>query len=884
MDKKLKTYLNQRRRWPSLLFALFASGIFGVLFWSSLFGQRLETHFGLELAFWLRGPRPAPTETVYIPISHETADILGQDTIYSMGNWNRGLFAELVNRLSEKGVAIVVFDIMFAKEHDQTSDTKRAETDENFVEAIKRAKNVVLLNWVEQYRFGLAGENSVQINIDEMQKPASSFADNATATAPMVFHKEVRANRFETFPVIAFKTTPAVPTVTLYLHQIKNHDQALIAQCIGIDDKLNNGSTQDKRSAIDLSDEVMAVRETLLYLHRQDNSDRKIPECDALQSSVLDRFFSQKSERYFNFYGKPGTLAGPAFHYLAFGEKKLKREIKLARQLVRHLKTKYGQEKKSIREANEPGDNCAQARMLAEQLAKEINFKYEKKKSQDDSCDRAITLAAQLVKNLANKYENTGKRYVQQEKAVECEQVIKPACQLAKVLEYKYKKIKDEADELAESLQGKVVFVGIADNKSVKPPDSFDFVFQNEHGNKGISGVEVVATAFANLLHDDDIKKVEPFQGLILLMMYGAVVGLVTYFLPTKLALVSVSVFASFYAIGASYLFINDNLWLPIIVPLFIQAPFIVAFGWLSKLLATEKLANTLKKFLSKWLIRKVSKGEVVSTKPEVMHGICLHSDVAGYTTLSERMGPDPLPLKQLEKEYWQLVDAEIEAQNGERLEIAGDGMMCIWTASSPTEDLKARACRAALNMQRGIDRFNARHAKTPFKTRIGLHAGSVALGLIGGEGQYTLAVGGDIANSAARLENDVNKLLGTRLIISDSVAADFDFVDIRRVGTFVLRGKSKVIAAYEIPESGYSPPIDFARFQEALTIFDSGNWEYAKRLFGSLLADYPEDGPSRFYEKLLEIYISGLQQPSAGTKPGMIDMNEKWLKDEFGV
>jgi adenylate cyclase len=435
-----------------------------------------------------------------------------------------------------------------------------------------------------------------------------------------------------------------------------------------------------------------------------------------------------------------------------------------------------------------------------------------------------------------------------------------------------------EADRLAEGLAGKVVFVGIADNDAVNPPDSFDVAL----GDRGISGVELAATAFANLLNDDDLRQIRPHQGAAVLMIFGALLGLVFYLLPVKPALVIVLVCASLYAGGVAYLFDRDNLWLPIIVPLFVQVPVTVALGWRLRLLEFERLTDTLKKFLSKWIKGKIARHEAISTEPELLYGVCLHTDIAGYTVLSERLSADPLRLKSLEKEYWSLVDEQIDAESGERLEISGDGMMCIWTAPKEDRDVVAHACRAAIKLHRAIDRFNERHADTPFRTRIGLHAGKVALGLIGGDEQYTLAVGGDVANTAARIENDINKLLHTRLLCGGVVALGLDSVSMRRVGTFVLRGKTKEIAVYEIHDSNNPWPVDLARFDAALVEFESGNWEVAKRLFHQLGADYPEDGPVRFYRRLLDAYdvVKHVKPPE--NRRGVVDLNEKWLLAEL--
>ena len=208
--------------------------------------------------------------------------------------------------------------------------------------------------------------------------------------------------------------------------------------------------------------------------------------------------------------------------------------------------------------------------------------------------------------------------------------------------------------------------------------------------------------------------------------------------------------------------------------------------------------------------------------------------------------------------------------------------MMCIWTAQHPDKAVTAQAVRAAVQMLRAIDRFNQRHSDTPFHTRIGLHAGRVALGLIGGETQYTLAVGGDVANTAARLENDINKLLHTRLLVSDAVVSNFDFAVTRKVGTFVLRGKTTELEAHEILDRRKAPLIDLRRFHDALVQFESGSWGDAKDLFHRLNADFPDDGPSRFYKRLVDMYAEGSRQPPVNGRPGVIDLNEKWLFAEL--
>ncbi len=88
---------------------------------------------------------------------------------------------------------------------------------------------------------------------------------------------------------------------------------------------------------------------------------------------------------------------------------------------------------------------------------------------------------------------------------------------------------------------GKAVFVGVAEPRQSEQQDSFISVFSQQTGNN-LSGVEVGATAFANLLDDRSLTPLPmPLHWLLVLLLGGglgaALVGLSTQ----RAALVTVS-------------------------------------------------------------------------------------------------------------------------------------------------------------------------------------------------------------------------------------------------------------------------------------------------------------------------------------------------------
>jgi adenylate cyclase len=191
---------------------------------------------------------------------------------------------------------------------------------------------------------------------------------------------------------------------------------------------------------------------------------------------------------------------------------------------------------------------------------------------------------------------------------------------------------------------------------------------------------------------------------------------------------------------------------------------------------------------------------------------------------------------------------------------------MCVWTApglparfadvlrsGALRRDRRAvvcaDACQTAMEIRETIARFDTRH-QTPLRTRIGLHAGDVALGLVGGE----YHVVGDVPNTASRIEG-LNKHLGTTILASEPVVRGQAGLLVRPLGSFLLPGRPAPVAVAEIV--GPDRTADRAtrdlcrRFAEALAVFASGDFARAAELFEAVAADYPEDGPSRYYRQL---------------------------------
>jgi adenylate cyclase len=86
-----------------------------------------------------------------------------------------------------------------------------------------------------------------------------------------------------------------------------------------------------------------------------------------------------------------------------------------------------------------------------------------------------------------------------------------------------------------DALAGKVVFVGQSELRSPDKEEGFGTVFSA--GGIDISGVEIAATALANLLEGRTLRPAGPWLGLALVAAFGLVLGTIAGRLPAPLAI-----------------------------------------------------------------------------------------------------------------------------------------------------------------------------------------------------------------------------------------------------------------------------------------------------------------------------------------------------------
>ncbi len=172
------------------------------------------------------------------------------------------------------------------------------------------------------------------------------------------------------------------------------------------------------------------------------------------------------------------------------------------------------------------------------------------------------------------------------------------------------------------------------------------------------------------------------------------------------------------------------------------------------KIVKDAATRERFQRLLSPDLAEMVVSGELTVEKGgENRVATVMFVDIRGFTRLSENTDASSV-LQMLNEYYERMVDIVFRYQ-GTVDKFIGDAMMVIWGAPISHPDDPQRAIRAALEMNRALEEYNAerkRKGLAPIAVGIGINTGNLVAGYIGSSRTMSYSVIGDTVNTAARL------------------------------------------------------------------------------------------------------------------------------------
>jgi len=384
-----------------------------------------------------------------------------------------------------------------------------------------------------------------------------------------------------------------------------------------------------------------------------------------------------------------------------------------------------------------------------------------------------------------------------------------------------------------------------------------------------VPGVLIHATAINNLLRRDVLRELPPTGDAAITGGAGILAATVSVLTPLGMAAMALAAGVVLYGALATVA-MHGGLVLPLLAPPIVVA---LAFGLILvyRITITDKDKRRLRQMFARYLSSELVDQMVKEERLPELGGerremSFLFTDVAGFTTMAERM--DPNVLAPILNRYLDGACEVIKRNGGMVNEFIGDAILAFFGAPQAQPDHAARAVACARELDSFAEAFRQAQEDddVPFgRTRIGVHTGTVFVGNVGSDSvKMKYSALGDVVNTASRLEG-LNKFFGTRVMVSGDTLARSGETRVRPLGHVILKGRHEPIDVFELIEEPRCASAAIARYREAYRLLDAGD-PGAAAAFGALAAELPGDG-------CVALHLDRLR---AGARDSLVVMEEK--------
>lgn len=399
----------------------------------------------------------------------------------------------------------------------------------------------------------------------------------------------------------------------------------------------------------------------------------------------------------------------------------------------------------------------------------------------------------------------------------------------------------------ARVFKNKLVLVGAT------APDLHDAQTTPTSGNNPMAGVEIQANAVQTILDGRFLTQESELMTLVEFFAATIIVSAALILLPVvpmTIVLVLSIIGYIVYAILSFDQGVIRNIVYPTIGLLLVGVANII-YKYFSEFRQKRYIRKAFSYYLSESVLSDVlnnpNKLRLGGERKEIT---VLFSDIAGFTTISERINPELLP--RLLNDYLTRMTRIVFKYNGVLDKYIGDAVMAFWGAPIKSPNHALLACQAALEMYQEVNIIAASWKKLGFELdiRIGINTGDMIVGNMGSAQRFDYTLLGDNVNLGSRLEG-INKEYGTNIIISEATYLQvMDKIVARRLDTVAVKGKEKGIIIYElIGLRNASVDLEFLRkFEEARHLYENGDFPNSLELFKKLSRKHPNDRPTKMY------------------------------------
>ncbi len=393
---------------------------------------------------------------------------------------------------------------------------------------------------------------------------------------------------------------------------------------------------------------------------------------------------------------------------------------------------------------------------------------------------------------------------------------------------------------------------------------------------KNLEGPEFQATVLDNLWNGGGRLRASKTTNVVLLLVASILAALFGTLLRGKILPHLASLLAAIAVVAVTWFVFRAGTILDVATPV---AGVVLAWGGaFARRAATEGrytkwLEGTFGRFLAPSVIEAIKRDPSLLDLGGRRRGISiLFSDVAGFTSFSEKLTPDQV-VELLNRYLTPHCDAVFE-HGGTIDKFIGDAVMAFYGDPIAQDDHALRACRTALSVQARLPAFEPvwrGYGLTDFVVRIGINSGEAVVGSMGSRHRSDYTCMGDAVNLASRLEG-ANKAFGTRILVGASTFEDAKREIVAKpLGRLGVVGKSEPVAVYELMalRDGASESLlaHVEAFTRAGDAARRGDLAAARAALAEAEREKPGDGPCAWFAKILGRMESGDEPtPWSGT------------------
>ena len=400
--------------------------------------------------------------------------------------------------------------------------------------------------------------------------------------------------------------------------------------------------------------------------------------------------------------------------------------------------------------------------------------------------------------------------------------------------------------------RNKIVLIGAT------APDLHDNQITPVSNGVPMDGVEIHANIIQTIL-DGKYLTTEPTLGTIITVaVLSIALAIFLMFMPFYAAIFATFATLAVYIAYSIFSFDSGVIRNLIIPPLAIitTGAADILYRYFSEFRQKKYIKKAFSYYLSDSVLTEIlSNPDKLKLGGERQEISVLFSDIAGFTSISEKMNAEDLA--HILNGYLNKMTGIVFANNGVLDKYIGDAVMAFWGAPIEDPNHAFLACKTALEMFAEMDTIRAEWKKygvEDFDIRIGINTGEMVVGNMGSDVRFDYTLLGDNVNLGSRLEG-INKEYGTKIMISGSTYKMVkDKVTARKIDKVAVKGKKEGVTIYELRSMGVGHDTKFlTEFESARLLYEKGSFASALSAFKLLEKKYREDKPIKVYIERLK-------------------------------